>query len=378
MRKKRTRNLVVVIAAVIFFILIFGPIAFFSRGGALDKLVSGELAKSEISKGDLIAKSRCAYTEKRYWAGDSFSPEDFEKSLGRKLNKAGFRLLPVLKSTTESVSDGKKELRQEISYPISKRSSRQPLFYLTLIRKVSPPPKTSAVTIQEKTPVVAIADKRKPRAAVVLDDWGYNLKNLDAVLKLNKPVTLSVLPGLTYSAVVAKKAMDNGIEVILHMPMEPKSKIKLEPTTILFSMSDDEIRDIFSEALATVPGARGVSNHEGSKITEDERSIRALFGEIKNKDMFFLDSVVTSKTVCERVARQIGIKFAKRSVFLDNDSDAAYIKGQFEQLISAALKTGSAIGIGHDRPNTIAVFKDMIPEFEANGIELTHLSNCVE
>jgi polysaccharide deacetylase 2 family uncharacterized protein YibQ len=44
------------------------------------------------------------------------------------------------------------------------------------------------------------------------------------------------------------------------------------------------------------------------------------------------------------------------------------------KLASKAKSNGSAIGIGHDRPATIAVLKEMIPKLEADGFEFVYVS----
>jgi polysaccharide deacetylase 2 family uncharacterized protein YibQ len=42
-----------------------------------------------------------------------------------------------------------------------------------------------------------------------------------------------------------------------------------------------------------------------------------------------------------------------------------------------AIKTGDAIGIGHDKAKTIAALKEMLPKFEENGIQLVYVSDLV-
>lgn len=139
-------------------------------------------------------------------------------------------------------------------------------------------------------------------------------------------------------------------------------------------MKESEIKSALAKALKSVPYASGISNHEGSKATEDERTMRAVFGELKKQKLYFLDSLVTNESVCEPLSRETGVKFAQRSIFLDNDDDPAYIKKQFEQLINVAVETGDAIGVGHNKANTIAVLKEMLPKFEENGVRLVYVS----
>jgi len=362
-------NLIVIIAAVICVVFLYNVVSEFLHDRALMRVVSDELAANKVSNKDLVGKVKHFYIEKRYWVSDSFSFDDFEKRLQRSLDKAGFKLLSTSRSIKEIVVRGARESREEVSFLIAERSSSTPIFRLTLIHRIplKPSPKVPAPEVKPVPP--------RPKIAIVLDDWGYNTKNLDAILQIDRPVTLSILPGLPYSTLIAQKAKERGLGVILHMPMEPKAKIRLELTTLYTVMTEDEIRNNLSQAFKSVPNADGISNHEGSKATEDRRLMRIVFGELKKNNMFFLDSLVTNYSVCESVAREAGVRFVKRSIFLDNDNDPVYIKKQFEKAMDLALKKGGAVAIGHDRPNTIAVFKEMIPLIEAKGIEIAYVSN---
>lgn len=380
MNRINIRNIIFVTAAVICAAFLFNAARELFHDRTIERILYAELAAGNVSNKDMVGKVKHVYLEKRYWVPDSFSFDDFERRLGKSLGKAGFKLLPVSKTVKESAVKGRKELREEASFLIAERPSSNPVFRLTLIRRVPaipapPAPKPPAIPTPPEVKPSPVTPR--PKLAIVLDDWGYNTKNLDALLQLDMPLTVSVLPDLPYSILIAQKAKERGFEVILHMPMEPKAKMRLELTTLRTDMSEKEIQAGFSKALQTVPGAAGVNNHEGSKATEDRRFMRVVFGELKKNNMFFLDSLVTNYSACERVARETGVRFVKRSVFLDNESDPAYIKKQLEKAIALAIKNGGAVAIGHDRPNTIAVLKEMIPVIESKSIEMVYVSNLV-
>lgn len=232
----------------------------------------------------------------------------------------------------------------------------------------------------------AIAKKAKPapariaaRAAIVLDDWGYNTRNISALFGLGEPITISVLPNLPFSKRIAQEAHSSGIEVVLHLPLEAHdSKKSPEKTTIYTYMKRKDVLVTLQKAFESVPNIKGVSNHMGSKATEDEKFMRLLFGQFKKKNLYFLDSLVTNNSVCQRVAADTGIRFAARSVFLDNNNDIEYIKGQLRQLLYAAKQRKTSIGIGHDRALTIRVIKEMLPEFQREGVKLVYVSELVE
>ncbi|MDD5653662.1 MAG: divergent polysaccharide deacetylase family protein [Candidatus Omnitrophica bacterium] len=229
-----------------------------------------------------------------------------------------------------------------------------------------------------KKPLVVPTQKIKGKIAIVLDDWGYNLNNLPIVQQIRYPLTASVLPHLAYSRAVSANLHRSGFEIILHLPMEPHEKFNLEKNTILTSFTPQQIRDTMSEDLASIDYCAGISNHMGSKATEDARTMQAVLQEIKKRQLFFLDSLVSSKSVCAQLAVQDKVRFAKRDIFLDNQEDRAYIKGQLIKLRDKAREQGSAIGIGHDRKATLLVLKEMMPELESQGYRFVYLSDLVK
>lgn len=230
---------------------------------------------------------------------------------------------------------------------------------------------------ESKKKIIIKKKAYRAKIAIVIDDFGYNMNNTGEIWQLGFPVTLSVLPNLNYSRRIAEAARKKGFEVILHLPMEPYEETRLEKGTIMASMTDEEIAASFETAVSGVPGLKGVSNHMGSKATEDERVMSVIFKRMKKKKLYFLDSLVTGRSVCEALSRKLGVRFAKRSVFLDNEPDAGYIRKKLEELAKEALGAGWAIGIGHDRPLTIAVIKQMNARFEELGIETVFVSELV-
>lgn len=220
-----------------------------------------------------------------------------------------------------------------------------------------------------------------PRIAIVLDDFGYNYKNVEAVFNLKTPVTFSILPHHPYSKTISRRVHEQGYEAILHLPLQPAEKeraIKPELNTITVSMKKEEVLEILNKVLEDVAFIKGVSGHQGSKATEDRALMRAIFGELKKRNLFFLDSLVTDKSVCKQIAKEIGIKFIRRDVFLDNKEDFEYIKGQTQQLIRRAKRQGFAVGIGHDRADTVSALAKLMPDAKKEGVEFVFLSELIK
>src|SRR3990170_6997003 len=60
----------------------------------------------------------------------------------------------------------------------------------------------------------------RPKIAIIIDDLGNSKKVDDEVLAIDAPLTVSVFPLLSDSKNAAEKASSNGMEVMLHLPME--------------------------------------------------------------------------------------------------------------------------------------------------------------
>ncbi len=217
----------------------------------------------------------------------------------------------------------------------------------------------------------------KGKVAIILDDWGYNQANAAYLEGIKSKLTLSVLPRLPYSAAIARRAQALGHEVILHLPMEPRQNVRLERDTIMAKMSDKQIRAILDADLTAIPYVRGVSNHMGSKATEDPRVMGILFAFLKKRGVYFVDSNVTPRSVCRAAAEKSGIGFAARDVFLDNRAERDYISNQLAQLCNKARVNGYAVGIGHDRPLTLQILKEQIPLLQKQGYVFVRVSELL-
>lgn len=247
----------------------------------------------------------------------------------------------------------------------------QAVFIIVITRSVKKQP-----VARIKKP--AVTAPFKGRIAIVLDDWGYNMNSMPILERIHYPLTMSVLPNLAYSKEVAEQLHRNKFQVILHLPMEPHEKLRLEKNTIINAMTPEQIKEIINRDLADIPYVAGVSNHMGSSATENKNTMLVILEELKHRKLYFLDSFVTSSSVCPGLAKEIKVKFAKRDVFLDNNLDKAYIKSQINKLKSIAASRGYAIGIGHDRKVTLEVLAEVMPEIEKEGYRFVFASDLTK
>lgn len=222
---------------------------------------------------------------------------------------------------------------------------------------------------------------QKPLLVVLIDDFGYS--NNDVVLgflQLKVNLTLSVIPGHSYSRWVAEMAKKNHKEIIIHMPMEPENGnyTKGEEKFMLRkAMTAMEIEDRLNLAFEELPSATGLSNHMGSLATADSALMKIIAGNLRKKGLYFIDSLTSPKSVGFEIAGESGVPTAIRTVFLDNKRDKSEIQAQFESALEIARRSGKAVAVGHVCSETLDVLKDLINSGCLAGVELVFASEIV-
>lgn len=235
------------------------------------------------------------------------------------------------------------------------------------------------VTKKHKDGAVEEQEEKTALVAIVIDDLGQDVKQAREVLSLPGRLTIAVMPGLANSGKIAALAKQEDREVLIHLPMESRGKNeKPAPGILRSNMTPMEFLTTLSEDVASVPGAVGINNHEGSSLTENKEAMKFLMAELKSRNLLFLDSLTSAKSVAYATAKEFGLKAARRDVFLDNEGDnPAYIRGQLDELAGIARKDGTAIGIGHPHPATISELRKWLAEADGQGIEIVPVSRLM-
>jgi polysaccharide deacetylase 2 family uncharacterized protein YibQ len=214
---------------------------------------------------------------------------------------------------------------------------------------------THRIRLIIEKPRKPVPKRRMPKVAIIIDDLGYDRRLARAFAELDIPISMSVLPMAPRTKDVAGIAKNHDRELLLHIPMEPKGFPELNPGpgALLLEMDKAEILDLVKKHLNEVPDARGVNNHMGSLFTENSEKMALFLEELKERNLFFIDSRTSGGSVGYRLAREMGVRSARRNVFLDNEPSKNAIDIQMERLLGIARHRGSAIGIAHPFPGTL-------------------------
>ena len=221
--------------------------------------------------------------------------------------------------------------------------------------------------------------KELPRVAIIIDDLGYNRKIAQKFLELDAVLTFSILPYSPFTKKIARSANEKGMEVMLHLPMEPIEYPAIDPGpgVLLMSMTPDELINQLNQDLDTIPEIKGVSNHMGSRMTAESDQMYQIFSVLKKRGLFFIDSRSTSHTVGRPSARLFKIPFAERDVFIDHKPNAEFIRRQLKTLVRIARKRGEAVGIAHPSKTTLRILREELPGLQKQ-VELVPVSQLVK
>ena len=223
-----------------------------------------------------------------------------------------------------------------------------------------------------------VAERRRTgNIAIVIDDFTEDDPIAAHFCAIPQPLTFSILPRASQAPALAERVLANGHEVLVHLPMEPQGGASLSANAILVGLDDEEIRRRVRRALRNVPHARGVNNHMGSKATANERVMRLVLSELKDRNLLFLDSRTTASSVAYQLAVDMDIRAINRDLFIDEIADAQTIQGKLWELAAIAAQSGQAIGVGHNRRETLIALLAVLPQLEKRGFRFVPVSQLL-
>lgn len=190
--------------------------------------------------------------------------------------------------------------------------------------------------------VISNPDPDLPMIALVIDDVGIDRRRSDAIAGLPGPLTLSYL---TYARDLPDQtalARANGHEIMVHVPMQPKSAdADPGPNVLRVRDSRSELSRKLDWGLSRFGGFVGVNNHMGSRFTQDRAGMDTVMSALAARGLFFLDSVTAPDSAGFAAAHAAGVPVLKRDVFLDNEDTPEEVRFRLEQTERIARRTGA-------------------------------------
>jgi polysaccharide deacetylase 2 family uncharacterized protein YibQ len=245
--------------------------------------------------------------------------------------------------------------------------TNKPTFEIYPEEKTPAPRPLAKIDIPKPLPIPRpVPVEKLPLVALIIDDLGYDKKIAEKFSELDTNLTFSILPHSPFQNEIARLASSKGIEIMLHLPMEPVEypEVNPGPGTLLSSMSPDELIRQLEDNLSTLPSIKGVNNHMGSKLTTESTQMYQIFSVLKQRGLFFIDSRTTSDSMGRPSARLFQLSFAERDVFIDHYQKPKFIRNQINELIRIARLNGAAVGILHPHTMTLTILQAALPELK--------------
>lgn len=250
---------------------------------------------------------------------------------------------------------------------------------LTVKKPHFPAQEYPTVSDRDRENQIILLPKQGPQVAIIVDDLGADQEMMKNLLGLRINLTAAILPNVSNAREVAEMAHASGLEILLHMPMEPKNFPDADPgeKALMVDLPASEVQARLRDYLHTVPWVVGANNHMGSRFTEDRKGMKVVLQVLKNQGIFFIDSRTSPDSVAIAEAKHMGVAYAERDLFLDNEINEEAIRQQIRKLIKIAKVKGRAIGICHPHQATYTALKKEASNFESAGVSVVSVSTLL-
>jgi polysaccharide deacetylase 2 family uncharacterized protein YibQ len=211
--------------------------------------------------------------------------------------------------------------------------------------------------------------------AVIIDDIGFDLRIVEELAGIPAPIAFAVLPHTPHAVEAARLLHAAGKEILLHLPMEPRSYPGESPGAgaMMADMDEGEIRRQIREDLAAVPFVSGVNNH-----MEDEARLAIVMEELRAKGLFFVDSRTAADSRGRESAGRARVRFAARDVFIDHAPGYAAALENLTGAFRQGRRNGAPVlMIGHPHMDTVRAIRDALPFWQKEGVKVIPVSACL-
>ena len=214
-----------------------------------------------------------------------------------------------------------------------------------------------------------------PKLAIIMDDISTNAQASE-LKKLSIKVTPSIFPPEKQHPKTAELAKEFSVYMV-HLPLQALNYTNEKANTLRTGDSKEKISQRIKDIKKDFKGVKYINNHTGSGFTSDFKSTLALLDELKNSEIYFIDSLTTNKSTVLDASKKLGLKYAYRDVFLDNEQNVSKILKMINKAVAVAKKDGVAIAICHPYKSTFEALK--IAQKDAfNGVEVVYVDKIYE
>jgi polysaccharide deacetylase 2 family uncharacterized protein YibQ len=254
----------------------------------------------------------------------------------------------ILEGKTLTKEPTKKEINKKFKR-VSKKAKKRAKKEQKEVAKVDKKSTTKAQKAKK-------SKKRRVQLAIIIDDVSQKWQ-IDFLKKLPYHITPSIFPP-TKMNMHSNKLAKNLKHFMVHLPIESHSVAMNKIYKMLFLKdSNKKIRARVKEIRRLFPTAKYLNNHTGSVFSRNYAKCKVLYKALKQEGFIFLDSRTTQKSKFKKITKEMGDRYLKSDIYIDNTQSVAYTIKQLKKAIALAKQRGYAVVIGHPHPTTFKALK---------------------
>jgi polysaccharide deacetylase 2 family uncharacterized protein YibQ len=234
---------------------------------------------------------------------------------------------------------------------------------------------THAIVI-EPNPTISDAGARLAFVLTDLEDADPEL--LAAFLKSSIPFTGAFRHDRAAGVRLARAWRDANHEAFALVPMEPRGYPQNDPgkEAILLDLSRIEIEDRIQRCLSALAPVAGVVTRMGGAAVNDPDVMRSVLGELRRRDLPFLDAHGPGPSVVEETGEHLGARTATVGATLEGSSTAA-VRAKLAGVVESAIQRGTLIVSIRASGAVLAALEAERAGLAARGVELVTASSLI-
>lgn len=236
---------------------------------------------------------------------------------------------------------------------------------------------THAIIVE---PNAAIDDAEAKIAFVVTDLHRDSGALYRSFMKSPIPFTFAIRPDQSGAARTAREIHTAKREVFLSLAMEPRGYPRIDPgkDAILLDLSRIEIEDRIARSLSALGLAHGVISRHGSAAVNDADVMRAVLGELRRRDLPFIDAHGPGPSVVEQIGEEVGARTSSLGATLDGSGGSqAAARARIRQIIQSAMQRGGLVVTFKASAIILTVLEAERENLQSQGVEVVPASEIV-
>jgi len=235
---------------------------------------------------------------------------------------------------------------------------------------------THAIVVE---PNPDLSDTGSEIAFVVIDLDPASEPLFRSFMESKIPFTIALRPDLPHAGRAGREVKDAGRELFLHLPMEPRGYPRVDPgkNAILLDLSRVEIEERISRSLGALGDPQGIVTRMGSAAVNDPDVMHAVLGEVKRRDILFVDAHGSGPSVVEETGEEMGARTLTLGATLDGSGSPAAIRARLDQLIQTAQQRGALAVAVRANSVVLTVLEAERDKLEKEGVAIVPASKLV-